>query len=426
MGTALLRLGRFFTFSTLIFLAVSDNATLHLCEGFLPPNDMKIPVGHEMYRLNADAITQASFDRLLNQMQQHFKPTVSQYGGNLVIEHLWSDATVNAFAKRQGNNYIVSIMGGLARHAEMTLDGLALVVCHEIGHHIGGAPKYSGAGNTWASTEGQSDYYANLKCLREYFASEPNFDFENAPATVVQKCQNSFKESDDVAVCVRSSMAGLSGSSLFWALKGGGPKPNFDAPDPSVVTTTYESHPAYQCRLDTYFAGSTCTADLATPIGQSDYRTGTCDRSPAKEEGGRPRCWFAPPGGSPNPNPNPNPNPGQSASTPTINGMSRVVVNNPNIQIPIAISSANIAGAAGVLLEISKPNQVFSNPNGDRPDPVGGLGYESARGTQHVYRLLPARQLPGWGVYQVRVLALDQQGRAVGRFSNAAVIELRP
>jgi hypothetical protein len=79
-----------------------------------------------------------------------------------------------------------------------------------------------------------------------------------------------------------------------------------------------------------------------------------------------------------------------------------------------------------MLLEISKPNQVFTNPEGDRPDPIGGLGFESARGTQHVYRLLPARQLPGWGIYQIRVIALDAQGRPIGRFSVASHLELVP
>lgn len=60
----------------------------------------------------------------------------------------------------------IYLFGGFARLSGMTIDGLAVTACHEIGHGLGGAPKkdpsYGMPGNT---TEGQSDYYATAVCL---------------------------------------------------------------------------------------------------------------------------------------------------------------------------------------------------------------------------------------------------------------------
>lgn len=79
-----------------------------------------------------------------------------------------------------------------------------------------------------------------------------------------------------------------------------------------------------------------------------------------------------------------------------------------------------------VVLEASKPNTTFSNPNGTAADPVNSLGYVIINGTQGVYNLVPARQLPNWGNYQFRVLALDANRRVLSRFSNPFTLMLQP
>ena len=57
----------------------------------------------------------------------------------------------------------------------ITVDGMALVACHEMGHHMGGAPKIDGwYGSSWATNEGGADYYGTLKCARRFFAGDDN------------------------------------------------------------------------------------------------------------------------------------------------------------------------------------------------------------------------------------------------------------
>lgn len=76
----------------------------------------------------------------------------------------WGDDTVNAYAWLQGGQKHVAILGGLIRHNAMGVEGIGLVLAHELGHHFGGTPTYP---NSPLSCEGQSDYWAALIGMRE-------------------------------------------------------------------------------------------------------------------------------------------------------------------------------------------------------------------------------------------------------------------
>ncbi len=266
-------------------------ASKQLCEGFVPQNDMKIPIGS----FEAKGISQAQFNQVMDRVEKIYGPEIKARGGRLVLKRLWDNATVNASAQRSGSDYILNMYGGLARHESITQDGMALVVCHEMGHHIGGAPKYGG-GNDWASNEGQSDYFANMKCLRRLFADEgaaftgPKGDDAGPRAA----CEASFQSAGDRAMCVRGSMAGMSVTTLFRVLRRETVLPRFDTPDPAVVSRMYDAHPGTQCRLDTYFAGSVCARAVTDEVDQSNPATGTCTAAGGQTSGFRPLCWYKP------------------------------------------------------------------------------------------------------------------------------------
>ncbi|MCR4295075.1 MAG: hypothetical protein NUW21_06040, partial [Elusimicrobia bacterium] len=105
-----------------------------LCEGFVPQNDMKIPMGS----FEAKGITEVQFNEVMDRVEAIYAPEIAARGGRLVLKRLWSNPTVNASAQRSGKDYILNMYGGLARHESITQDGMALVACHEMGHHIGG------------------------------------------------------------------------------------------------------------------------------------------------------------------------------------------------------------------------------------------------------------------------------------------------
>ncbi|MCM2348538.1 MAG: hypothetical protein NDI69_00865 [Bacteriovoracaceae bacterium] len=260
-------------------------------EGFLPENKLNIPVNTK----NLTGISEAQFNTVIDQVEGMYAPIVSEYGGKLKVERRWTDGTVNAYAQQDGDIWKVSMFGGLARHKTITPDGFALVVCHEIGHHIGGAPRY--AGGDWASNEGQADYFATLKCLRRVWLSEDNASIVrqmDVPALLTSSCEKNWPNAEDRALCVRGGMAGESVAKLFAALSWSSKPPKFDTPDTREVAKTSDSHPATQCRLDTYFQGALCERSFNEEIGQEEEVTGSCHGSTGHTVGLRPRCWFKP------------------------------------------------------------------------------------------------------------------------------------
>lgn len=281
-----------------VLFVISFASTAYSCSengkgGFLPKNDLYIPANLK----TAGGITQAQFNDVISKIETIYSPVVKRMGGNLKIERLWDDGTVNANASRPSSStWLVNMYGGLARHSTITTDGFALVLCHELGHQIGGAPKVNRFFNTWASNEGQADYFAALKCLRETFLNDDNESIIatlNAPKIVVDKCAVSHPDKRDQAICIRSSMAGDSVAKLFAALRNSTPA-KFETPDPNVVSSTDDRHPAFQCRLDTFFQGSLCSKDFRDEVSQRDEKIGTCNKSTGDTVGTRPLCWFKP------------------------------------------------------------------------------------------------------------------------------------
>ena len=271
---------------------------------FLPKNSFKIPVGIKQ----DGGLDEAGFNKVIDQVSKYYEPIIKAKGGVLKVNRLWKDATVNASAQRSGNTYIVNMYGGLARHHFVTADGFSLVMCHEVGHHIAGFPKI---GTMWASNEGQSDYFATMKCFRRINQKVNNvkrLGNVEVPAIVKEKCTMQFKSSEDIAMCERNSMGGLSLALLLWDLangrhskeffKGmhlaGAPKPEFGTPDKSEAARTNNAHPAAQCRLDTYFNGAACGVAFTEDFQDENPGPGACAEEKGDKNFFRPRCWYKP------------------------------------------------------------------------------------------------------------------------------------
>jgi hypothetical protein len=286
-------------FLSLMVVASLLSPTVFACSedgksGFLPENDLSIPVGDK----NAGGLTEEQFNAVIDKYETIYAPIISGMGGTLKVNRKWTDATVNASAQRSGSTWTVNMFGGLARHTTITEDGFALVVCHELGHHLGGAPKIKGflGMNNWASNEGQSDYFATLKCLRKGFLSDNNAEVVSrmaVPTLLSEKCAAQFADEAEKNICIRGGMAGVSVAGLFASMRNQ-PEGKFETPDQNVVSRTNDAHPAHQCRLDTYFQGALCDKSFNEDVDQKDEVTGTCHGSTSHATGLRPLCWFKP------------------------------------------------------------------------------------------------------------------------------------
>ena len=262
--------------------------------GFLPNNSLRIPENSKF----ANMITENDFNQVIDRLETLYRNDFSRKGANLKIIRYWKGETVNAYASRdlEKNDWIITLYGGLARHPQITLDGFALVICHELGHHIGGAPKkIDDMGDTvWPSNEGQSDYFATLKCLRRLYENDPNETIVaemSIPPFLKSKCNSTFANANQRAICKRSAMAGLSAGQLFMALSKE-PKIEFTTPDKKIVEQTYHKHPNAQCRLDTYLSGSICKRSLLEEVSYDDEFAGVCSSKFKDSQGQRPKCWH--------------------------------------------------------------------------------------------------------------------------------------
>jgi len=242
--------------------------------GFAPENNRKIEVGDKA----SNNMTKEMFLDAVLRVSSVYEPIVKEKGGKLIMNNRWDDATVNASAQQSGTNWQVNMYGGLARHPLVTVDGFMMVVCHELGHHIGGAPRKGGWGSAWASNEGQSDYFAGLKCMRRVLEKEDNIAIVSKmeiDAEATAKCESIYKSASEVALCQRIAMAGKSLAMLLGDL-GGNSNVKFTTPDTSKVARTNDNHPQAQCRLDTYFQGSLCDKAISDDVDGKDSLKGVC------------------------------------------------------------------------------------------------------------------------------------------------------
>ena len=268
--------------------AARAESGVDLCRGFLPPNDLKIPVG----AVDALGIGESSFNAVLDRVESIYAPIFAAQGAKLRINRKWADDTVNAGAMRFNATWVVNMYGGLARHQAVTPEGFALVACHEIGHHVGGFPHVEGL---WATNEGGSDYFATLKCLRRVFTGAE--DASKLDPAAARACQAAFPDARDRKFCESGAVAGTSIALLFKALHNNTVTPSFSTPDPAVVAKTVDTHPEAQCRLDTYFQGALCAKPLEEGPADGTPVPGACTAKEGYRVGLRPRCWYKPPVG---------------------------------------------------------------------------------------------------------------------------------
>lgn len=207
-----------------------------------------LPVGS----INVSSITEGDYKDLLEKFsRKHFIDVYKKTGRPLVIPFEWENPYFAAFAKNQGPLMSISLWGGMARAPGVNKLILVTLLCHELGHFIGGEPKQHISGAEWASTEGQSDFYAASVCVPNFVKSHPDVISEIS-SEVAQRCgpNNDCKVVlqagwDTVRFLQRYSFRNFVPVSLG----------NREKATPVLVR---DSYPSDQCRLDTFVAAAAC------------------------------------------------------------------------------------------------------------------------------------------------------------------------
>lgn len=211
-----------FIFSFLFF-SLTSVAQTNLCDWPIPDT--------LIYPSVSTGVSRSAYDRVLDQVERAYQPVFGRLGFHLNLIRSWDDPTVNAQAWWSLWTCNVEIFGGLARWPGISAEAVRQVALHEIGHCLGGSPRYKGEA---MSCEGQADYYSTLTGCRVLGAN----------------CKNS-------SLNLARALASMSGSV----------PPSRPVPPLPAVSVTYCQHPEARCRLITFDNGRAKSA--------------------------RPSCWFA-------------------------------------------------------------------------------------------------------------------------------------
>jgi hypothetical protein len=133
------------------------------------------------------------------------------------------------------NNYHLMILGGMTRMKEMTLDAYRAIICHEIGHLLGGEPRQTISGAEFTSSEGQADFFSASQCLPKLFRS--------------------LGMTDNSLINKRVEKAGFEFMNLAVAADKSNPNRFFKrglVSMKSVNETLLNRYPTNQCRYETY------------------------------------------------------------------------------------------------------------------------------------------------------------------------------
>lgn len=241
-----------------------------------------------------DYITESEFNEVIYYLQQLYAPEALQKGNaTLEINGFWNDDTFNAYAIREDKKWNVSVFGGFARAEGMNKDAFALFVCHEIGHHLGGAPltyKFNG----WPSSEGQADYWATSKCLKKYYTFFSSQEFvldEEIPKKAIEDCGDVYYSSNEYRVCLRTMNAVKAFERVLNNLPNSKSSVSILTPDKKQVKgTNNNDYPRPQCRLDTVYNGALCYIEYNILTTDREPRTGNCNE--LNKPGARPLCWY--------------------------------------------------------------------------------------------------------------------------------------
>lgn len=232
---------------------------------------------------------------IITQATSLFSPVSKKEFGKEFKTIIVNDNSVSGSAEHTYNELILKINSGLLNSIRLTPDSLRMLICHELGHLFGGAPRknipieWDGPtgidGRSLLSSEGQSDYYASAVCFKKLIAFDHKKyipPFSEIGPNLRQKCSSQ----NDIEMCLRTALAGKSFLNLVY---------DFDIStekmDDSISETMlYDIYPDRQCRLDTIISGALCKSKLPLALDEYDHLLNECLHPTAK----RPRCWYRP------------------------------------------------------------------------------------------------------------------------------------
>lgn len=215
-----------------------------------------------------------------------FDGEINELNLRLDIEYHWDVGIFQAQGGRLNDVAKFEFYGALLK-APMTLETLTVVVCHEVGHLLGGLPEVVPYPYRWNSAEGQADYYATAKCLKRLWKNSDNESYladKEIADSISRPCSEVYAEPSQQALCKRTLLASLKAFQILYE----DDKMSYENPDREEVSQMLLRYPSPQCRLDTLKAGALCDVSDEVSFSFESLSDGAC----IDGVGARPKCWF--------------------------------------------------------------------------------------------------------------------------------------
>ena len=228
--------------------------------------DYMIEVGDE----TTSTVTEESFNRYFFDIFFQNSSEMQKFPLPVVPAPDWVKPYFTAYTAEIDGVMQMGFWGGMARIPGMNDEGVAFITCHEVGHVLGGLPRFKLENFNKLSSEGQADFYATSVCLKNYFSKDSSTldELEKVQTPEALKiCSDRFKEKLDRAVCLRTLKSAEAFAQVLNHMQKEGGLPVLGSKDQTeVAETLFDQYPSHQCRLDTMVAGA---------LGLE-----------------RPKCWF--------------------------------------------------------------------------------------------------------------------------------------
>lgn len=229
---------------------------------------------YEFPATQSAAVPRAEVESVILSLDKLYRSAIEMQGTLLRWDFDWEKPWLGAGSTYLNSVFAVMLWGGMARAPYMTRSAIAALLCHELGHFLGGPPVQPLPGERvhWSSAEGQADFFSASECLPRYFGREGVSSGIAVDRVAHEACSS--RDPVKTSICLNIAAAGAEMIRAFHHYSSErSPVPSFETPSREVAPLTLTlSYPSYQCRLDTFLAGAKC-----------QIRPQDCVR---------PRCWF--------------------------------------------------------------------------------------------------------------------------------------
>lgn len=197
-------------------------------------------------------------------MVEYHQLVKTKTGHDFAVKFEWQNNYFGAFAQKEAdkNRYSISLWGGMSRAEGMTEEVAYFILCHELGHIMAGDPKQTIPGSDWASSEGQSDFFAAKRCL-PHLMKKLQFKKRYTSERVKKICAGN-QECETIASIGREFVA----FAQKWSYQNYTEVNLNTAPSEVPSEMLRNRYPSDQCRLESVIKGASCLVDknCARPV----------------------------------------------------------------------------------------------------------------------------------------------------------------